>query len=68
MVPQFPRFSAAAHGGRCQEYVVSIDHRPTAGGAGDVASTFDFRESTGSRCLVVVRDNVGAAKKWKAGN
>lgn len=49
-----------------KEYVVSIDHRPAAGGAGNVASTFDFRESAeGSKCLVVVRDNVGAAKKWK---
>ena len=47
---------------------MSIDHRLAAGGAGDVASTFDFRESAeGSKCLVVVRDNVGAAKKWKDG-
>eukprot|EP00435_Cladocopium_sp_Y103_P072278 s266_g39.t1 len=47
-----------------KEYVVSIDHRPAAGGAGDVLSTFDFR-SEGSKGVVVVRDNVGAAKRWK---
>eukprot|EP00438_Fugacium_kawagutii_P018163 Skav206363 [mRNA] locus=scaffold3448:346760:349168:- [translate_table: standard] len=45
-----------------REYVVTIDHRSCAG---DVSNTFAVDGHDGGSKGVVVRDNVGAAKRWK---
>lgn len=54
--------SPLATGLSAQEYVVTIDHRSVAG---DVSNTFAVCDEGRSVRAVVVRDNVGAAKRWK---